>query len=53
MVTPIKHHVCKEDFFCNPCICFCECDKVYDIGEYCQKFISMRKLFDNLVLTCY
>lgn len=33
--TPIKHNVCKEDYSCNPYICFCECDKDYEIGEYC------------------
>ena len=33
--TPTKHRVCQEDYSCNSCICSCECDKDYEIAEYC------------------
>ena len=43
---------CDKVFICNPSNCECECDKLYDVGEYIDyKNCKYRKrLIDELVV---
>ena len=46
--------MCHKGFICNPSNCECECDKLWDAGEYLHyKNCKCRKsLIDKLVEKC-
>ena len=43
--------VCDKGFICNPSNCECECDKLYDVGEYLdyENCKCRKKLVDKLI----
>ena len=50
----IDKGVCNKEFIWNPSSCECECDKLWDIGEYfdysnCK---CRKNLFDKLTEKC-
>ena len=45
----IDKGVCGKGFIWNPNNCECECDKAYDVGEYCK---CRKKLVAPLIEEC-